>query len=106
MGADERIDYDEFGLFHENAEEFGLPYDGPPADIGVGPDERVVMYVGTIEEYQGLRLLAEAQQVLQQDHADRRIRIVEDVLRGIEPVSTGPVPDHRHGTRRHSLGDG
>jgi pimeloyl-ACP methyl ester carboxylesterase len=27
----ERIRYDEFGLFHENAEEFGLPYDGPPA---------------------------------------------------------------------------
>jgi len=26
----ERIQYDEFGLFHENAEEFGLPYDGPP----------------------------------------------------------------------------
>ena len=26
----ERIAYDEFGLFHENAEEFGLPYDGPP----------------------------------------------------------------------------
>jgi pimeloyl-ACP methyl ester carboxylesterase len=26
----ERIPYDEFGLFHENAEEFGLPYDGPP----------------------------------------------------------------------------
>jgi pimeloyl-ACP methyl ester carboxylesterase len=26
----ERIEYDEFGLFHENAEEFGLPYDGPP----------------------------------------------------------------------------
>jgi pimeloyl-ACP methyl ester carboxylesterase len=23
--------YDEFGLFHENAKEFGLPYDGPPA---------------------------------------------------------------------------
>jgi pimeloyl-ACP methyl ester carboxylesterase len=22
--------YDEFGLFHENAAEFGLPYDGPP----------------------------------------------------------------------------
>src|SRR6185436_13808306 len=22
--------YDEFSLFHENAEEFGLPYDGPP----------------------------------------------------------------------------
>jgi esterase len=26
----ERIEYDEFGLFHENAAEFGLPYDGPP----------------------------------------------------------------------------
>jgi pimeloyl-ACP methyl ester carboxylesterase len=26
----ERIPYDEFALFHENAEEFGLPYDGPP----------------------------------------------------------------------------
>jgi pimeloyl-ACP methyl ester carboxylesterase len=26
----ERIDYDEFGYFHENAEEFGLPFDGPP----------------------------------------------------------------------------
>jgi pimeloyl-ACP methyl ester carboxylesterase len=26
----ERIDYDEFGLFHENAEEYGLPYEGPP----------------------------------------------------------------------------
>lgn len=27
----ERIEYDEFGLFHENAAEWGLPYDGPPA---------------------------------------------------------------------------
>jgi pimeloyl-ACP methyl ester carboxylesterase len=26
----ERVEYDEFGLFHENAEEFGLPFDGPP----------------------------------------------------------------------------
>ena len=24
------VEYDEFGLFHENAEEFDLPYDGPP----------------------------------------------------------------------------
>jgi pimeloyl-ACP methyl ester carboxylesterase len=24
------VPYDEFGLFHENAAEFGLPYDGPP----------------------------------------------------------------------------
>ena len=27
----ERVPYDEFSMFHENAEEFGLPYDGPPA---------------------------------------------------------------------------
>jgi pimeloyl-ACP methyl ester carboxylesterase len=27
----ERIAYDEFGFFSENAAEFGLPYDGPPA---------------------------------------------------------------------------
>jgi pimeloyl-ACP methyl ester carboxylesterase len=26
----DRIAYDELGLFHENAAEFGLPYDGPP----------------------------------------------------------------------------
>src|SRR5256714_13566209 len=26
----ERIEYDEFGLFHENAAEYGIPYDGPP----------------------------------------------------------------------------
>jgi pimeloyl-ACP methyl ester carboxylesterase len=27
----ERVDYDEFGLFHENAAEYGLPFDRPPA---------------------------------------------------------------------------
>jgi pimeloyl-ACP methyl ester carboxylesterase len=41
----ERIAYDELGLFHENAEEFGLPYDGPPlvrrAEVEVGPDRRL-----------------------------------------------------------------
>jgi len=26
----DRIEYDEFGLFHENAAEYGLPFDGPP----------------------------------------------------------------------------
>ena len=41
----ERIEYDEFGLFHENAQEFGIPYDGPPAvrrqEVEVGPDRRL-----------------------------------------------------------------
>jgi pimeloyl-ACP methyl ester carboxylesterase len=39
----ERIEYDEFGMFHENAEEHGIPYDGPPTvrrqDVGL-PDGR------------------------------------------------------------------
>ena len=28
--AIERVEYDEFGLFADNASEFGLPYEGPP----------------------------------------------------------------------------
>jgi pimeloyl-ACP methyl ester carboxylesterase len=40
-----RVDYDEFGLFHENAEEFGLPYDGPPTvrreAVDVAPGRRL-----------------------------------------------------------------
>ena len=27
----DKVDYDEFAFFHENAAEWGLPYDGPPA---------------------------------------------------------------------------
>lgn len=41
----ERISYDEFGYFHENAAEFGLPYDGPPVVrrefVEVRPDYRL-----------------------------------------------------------------
>ena len=37
--------YDEFGLFHENAAEYGLPYDGPPevrrVDVEVSPGRAV-----------------------------------------------------------------
>jgi pimeloyl-ACP methyl ester carboxylesterase len=39
------IPYDEFGLFHENAAEFGLPYDGPPVvrreHVEVAPGRRL-----------------------------------------------------------------
>jgi pimeloyl-ACP methyl ester carboxylesterase len=39
------IEYDEFGLFHENAEEVGLPYDGPPTvervSVEVAPGQRL-----------------------------------------------------------------
>jgi pimeloyl-ACP methyl ester carboxylesterase len=48
------IAYDEFGLFHENAEEFGLPWDGPPAVerrwVQVAPGRRLSALVwGTSE---------------------------------------------------------
>jgi len=45
MASVERVPYDEFSLFHENAEEFGIPYDGPPTvrreAVEVGPDRRL-----------------------------------------------------------------
>jgi pimeloyl-ACP methyl ester carboxylesterase len=30
VGVTKRIAYDEFGLFHENAAEYGIPFEGPP----------------------------------------------------------------------------
>src|SRR4051794_32994467 len=40
-----RVPYDEFSMFHENAEEFGLPYDGPPTvrreSVEVEPGRRL-----------------------------------------------------------------
>ena len=41
----ELVPYDEFGLFHENAAEYGLPYDGPPevrrVEVEVSPGRRL-----------------------------------------------------------------
>ena len=41
----ELVPYDEFGLFHENAAEYGLPFDGPPdvrrVDVEVSPGRAV-----------------------------------------------------------------
>jgi pimeloyl-ACP methyl ester carboxylesterase len=42
-------EYDEFGLFHENAAEVGLPYDGPPTV------ERVSVEVATGQRLSALR---------------------------------------------------
>ncbi len=45
MGVPEPQPYDEFGLFHENAAEYALPYDGPPevrrVDVEVSPGRAV-----------------------------------------------------------------
>jgi len=45
VGVPELVPYDEFGLFHENAGEYGLPYDGPPTvrrvDVEVSPGRTV-----------------------------------------------------------------
>src|ERR687897_3574619 len=41
----EKVPYDEFSMFHENAAEFGLPYDGPPTvrrtAVEVAPGRRL-----------------------------------------------------------------
>ena len=41
----ERVAYDEFGLFHENAHEYGIAYTGPPdvrrTEVEVGADRRL-----------------------------------------------------------------
>jgi len=41
----EQVPYDEFSMFHENAAEFGLPYDGPPTvrreEVEVEPGRRL-----------------------------------------------------------------
>jgi pimeloyl-ACP methyl ester carboxylesterase len=45
VGVPELVPYDEFGLFHENAAEYGLPYEGPPTvrrvDVEVAPGRAV-----------------------------------------------------------------
>lgn len=45
MAVPELVPYDEFGLFNENAAEYGLPYDGPPTvrrvDVEVSPGRAV-----------------------------------------------------------------
>jgi pimeloyl-ACP methyl ester carboxylesterase len=48
------VDYDEFGLFHENAQEFGLPFDRPPVvrreTVEVEPGRRMSSLVwGEVE---------------------------------------------------------
>ncbi|HVV31305.1 MAG TPA: alpha/beta hydrolase [Mycobacteriales bacterium] len=56
-GAGNRlIPYDEFGYFHENAAEFGLPYDGPPevrrtaVDVGDGRTLSALVWGGGAPE--------------------------------------------------------
>lgn len=53
-GAIERVDYDEFGLFADNAGEFGLPYDGPPTVrrefVAVDAERRLSALVWGTEE--------------------------------------------------------
>jgi len=45
LGNVTHVDYDEFGLFHENADEFGIPWNGPPTvrrtSVEVGPGRQL-----------------------------------------------------------------
>jgi pimeloyl-ACP methyl ester carboxylesterase len=54
MSTPERLEYDEFGLFHENAAEYGLPFDGPPTirreHVEVEPGRRLSALVWGVGE--------------------------------------------------------
>jgi len=54
MSSPERVEYDEFGLFHENAAEYGLPFDGPPTvrreHVEVEPGRRLSALVWGVGE--------------------------------------------------------
>jgi pimeloyl-ACP methyl ester carboxylesterase len=54
MSAPERLVYDEFGLFHENASEYGLPFDAPPMVrreyVELEPGRRLSALVWGVEE--------------------------------------------------------
>jgi pimeloyl-ACP methyl ester carboxylesterase len=53
-GMEERIEYHEFGLFHENVQEFGLPWDGSPTVerrwVEVAPNRRLSALVWGTDE--------------------------------------------------------
>jgi pimeloyl-ACP methyl ester carboxylesterase len=61
----DRIVYDEFGLFHENAEEFGLPFDEPPVVrrvwVEVAPSRKLSALVWKDDEPQLVLLHGGAQ---------------------------------------------
>ena len=77
----DRVAYDEFGYFHENAEEFGLPYPGPPIV------RREFVAVDDIR-----RLITEAgREPVERDTLYRRVRRSGSQWEAGEPVTSAAV---------------
>ncbi|MFL6207060.1 MAG: alpha/beta fold hydrolase [Acidimicrobiales bacterium] len=87
----DRIPYDELGLFHENAEEFGLPYDGPPvvrrAEVEVAAGRRLSALVWGDEPPQLVLLHGGAQNAHTWDTVAMALR---------RPLVAIDLPGHGH----------
>ncbi|HZN14026.1 MAG TPA: alpha/beta hydrolase [Acidimicrobiales bacterium] len=96
-----RVAYDEFGLFHENAAEFGLPYEGPPTvrresvDVGDGRHLSALVWGSTPPEIVFLHGGA------QNAHTWDTVALALE-----RPIVCLDLPGHGHsdGGRRGSLG--
>src|SRR2546421_1322927 len=91
-------DYDEFGLFHENAEEFGLPFNGPPTvrrdEVEVAPGQRISALVWGTEEPEIVSLHGGAQNA----HTWDRVALALD-----RPLVAVDLPGHGHSSWRDDL---
>src|SRR6188508_1143614 len=104
----ERIAYDEFGLFHENAEEFGLPYDGPPvvrrAAVEVAPGRRLSALVWGDAPPEMVLLHGGGQNAHTWDTValalDRPLVAIDLAGHGhSDPIPAGEAVDHASGAR-------
>jgi pimeloyl-ACP methyl ester carboxylesterase len=91
-----QVPYDELSLFHENAEEFGLAYDGPPSvrrvAVEVSPGRRLSSLVwGAADADPGLVLLHGG---AQNAHTWDTVALALD-----RPLVAVDLPDHGHSDR-------
>jgi pimeloyl-ACP methyl ester carboxylesterase len=99
----DQVEYDEFGLFHENAEEYGLPFDQPPVvrreRVEVGPGRSLSALVWKHDEPQLVLLHGGAQNAHTWDTVamalDRPLVAIDLPGHGHSdgPATHGGVPD-------------
>jgi len=86
-----RLPYDEFGLFHENAEEFGIPFDGPPAV------ERVVATMADGRRISALRFGTEPPELVLLHGGAQNAHTFDTVVLALNrPVLCIDLPGHGH----------
>jgi pimeloyl-ACP methyl ester carboxylesterase len=97
----DRIDYDEFGLFHENAEENGLPFDAPPVVrrvfVEVAPGRRLSALVWKVGEPELVLLHGGAQNA----HTWDTVAMALD-----RPLVAIDLPGHGHSDRPGDVPEG